>query len=376
MSSPQNYFATVARGLEEIAAQELTRLGAINATPEFTGVSFQGNQETLYRINLWSRVIFRVLVPIADVQSRDAEQLYKGVQSINWLDYIQTNQAFLVNCTGSNRNLNHSHFTALQVKNAIVDQQREKTGKRSDIDTEHPDIIINTHIYRDNCVISLDSSGFSLHRRGYRPAMGLAPLKETLASALLAIAEWTPDLPFLDPLCGSGTLPIEAALIALKVAPGLYNSFAFQNWPDFDENLWEKLQTEAQNQTLTELPSVIWGSDADANIVSQARDNAKASVLEEHLYFQHKALAEVEAPADRGILICNPPYGIRVGEEEELGALYKLLGDVFKQRFKGWTAYVLTGNKELGKKIGLKASRRIPIYNGPLPCTLLKYELY
>ncbi len=183
-------------------------------------------------------------------------------------------------------------------------------------------------------------------------------------------------MPFLDPLCGSGTLPIEAALIALKVAPGLYNSFAFENWPDFDKTLWEKLQTEAQNETLSELPSIIWGSDADANIVSQARDNAKASGLEEHLYFQHKALAEVEAPADHGIIICNPPYGIRVGEEQELGALYKLLGDVFKQRFKGWTAYVLTGNKELGKKIGLKASRRIPIYNGPLPCTLLKYELY
>ncbi len=376
MNSPQNYFATVARGLEEIAAKELTRLGAVNAKPEFTGVSFQGNRETLYRINLWSRVIFRVLMPIAELQSRDAEQLYKSIQSINWSDYIQINQAFAVNCTGSNRNLNHSHFTALQVKNAIVDQQRAKTGKRSDIDTENPDILVNVHIYQDNCVLSLDSSGFSLHRRGYRAAMGLAPLKETLASALLAIAEWTSDLPFLDPLCGSGTLPIEAALTGLNIAPGLYNSFAFQNWTDFDETLWEKLQTEAQNATLTELPAVVCGSDADENVVSQARDNARASGLEEHLYFQQKELSEVEPPADHGIIICNPPYGIRLGEEEELGALYKLLGDIFKQRFKGWTAYVLTGNKELAKRVGLKASRRFPVYNGPLPCTLLKYELY
>ncbi|MEB3310868.1 MAG: class I SAM-dependent RNA methyltransferase [Snowella sp.] len=372
----QHYFATVARGLEDLAAQELTRLGAINAKPEFTGVSFQGTQETLYRINLWSRMIFRVLVPLATVKSRDAEQLYKGVQSINWLDYLQLDQAFAVNCTGGNRQLNHSHFTALQVKNAIVDQQRAQTGKRSDIDVNHPDIVVNVHIYQDNCVISLDSSGFSLHRRGYRPAMGLAPLKETLAAALLAIAEWTPDRPFLDPLCGSGTLPIEAALMALNVAPGLYNSFAFQNWPDFNPTLWEQLQTEAEQGVLSELPSLVWGSDGDETIISQARANAKASGLEQHLYFQHKQLSEVEAPADQGIIICNPPYGVRIGEEQELGALYKLLGDIFKQRFKGWTAYVLTGNKELAKRIGLKASRRFPVFNGSLPCTLLKYELY
>lgn len=372
----QNYFATVARGLEDLAAQELTRLGAINAKTEFTGVSFQGTQETLYRINLWSRIIFRVLVPLATVKSRDAEQLYKGVQSIHWLDYIQIDQAFAVNCTGGNRQLNHSHFTALQVKNAIVDQQRAQTGKRSDIDVNHPDIVVNVHIYQDNCVISLDSSGFSLHRRGYRPAMGLAPLKETLAAALLAIAEWTPDLPFLDPLCGSGTLPIEAALIALNMAPGLYNSFAFQNWPDFNPTLWKQLQTEAEQAVLPELPSLVWGSDGDETIISQARANAKASGLEPHLYFQHKQLSEVEAPADQGIIICNPPYGVRIGEKQELGALYKLLGDVFKQRFKGWTAYVLTGNKELAKRVGLKASRRFPVFNGSIPCTLLKYELY
>ncbi|NJO94454.1 MAG: RNA methyltransferase [Hydrococcus sp. RM1_1_31] len=373
----RNYFATVARGLEEIAAKELETLGAREVRSDFTGVHFKGNQELLYRVNLWSRIIFRVLVPIYDIKSYNAEQLYKSVYNLDWEEYFQPHNTFAVHCTGSNKNLNHTHFSALQIKNAIVDRQRKQTGKRSNIDIENPDVLINAHIEDNRCILSLDSSGGSLHRRGYHSAMGLAPLKETLAAAILEIAQWQPNIPFFDPLCGSGTLPIEAALKGLNIAPGLSRKkFGFESWKDFNRSLWENLLTEAKEGQLSKLSAPIFGSDRDAETIQQARTNAKSCHLEQHIQLLQKDLSQIEAPVNNGIIICNPPYGKRIGEVEELEGFYKLLGDVFKQRFQGWTAYILTGNKELAKRIGLKASRRIPVYNGSLPCTLLKYELY
>lgn len=373
----QNYFATVARGLEEIAAEELKQLGAIAPMAEFTGVRFQGDKSLLYRVNLWARTIFRVLMPIAEIKSYNAQQLHKNVKNFAWEDYLAPHQTFAVNCTGGNQNLNHTHFTALQIKNAIVDRQRQDTGKRSDIEVKNPDILINAHIRENRCILSLDSSGSSLHRRGYRPIVGTAPLKETLAAALLEIAQWQPDLPFLDPFCGSGTLPIEAALKSLNIAPGLYHQrFGFQSWQDFDRDLWEKLVTEAKESQLSQLTAPIFGSDRDLDVLESARLNADSCGVGDRISFNQTDLPNLESPADKGIIICNPPYGKRLGDEQELGDLYKLLGDVLKQRFKGWTAYILSGNKALTKQIGLKTSRRIPLYNGSLPCTLLKYELY
>jgi putative N6-adenine-specific DNA methylase len=372
-----HYFATVARGLEPIAAAELERLGAKEVRPDFTGVHFVGDKALLYRVNLWARTIFRVLVPIREFACYDAQMLYQEVQNISWEDYLRPNNTLAVDCTGGNQKLNHTHFTALQVKNAIVDQQRDKSGHRSSVDTESPDVRINVHIHQDRCILSLDSSGTSLHRRGYRPAMGLAPLKETLAAAILDMAEWDANLPFLDPLCGSGTLPLEAALKGLNIAPGLFReNFGFFSWLDFDENLWEEIWAEAENSEISDLKAPIWGSDKDPDILNQARTNAQRCGIEDKVTFTQTELSQLEAPADSGVLICNPPYGERLGDERELGELYKMLGDVFKQRFKGWTAFVLTGNKELAKRVGLKTSRRIPVYNGSLACTLLKYELY
>lgn len=372
-----HYFATVARGLEPTAAAELERLGAKEVRPDFTGVHFVGDKALLYRVNLWARTIFRVLVPIHEFACFDAQMLYREVQKISWDEYLRPNNTLAVDCTGGNQKLNHTHFTALQVKNAIVDQQRDKSGHRSSVDTESPDVRINVHIHQDRCILSLDSSGSSLHRRGYRPAMGLAPLKETLAAAILDMAEWDANLPFLDPLCGSGTLPLEAALKGLNIAPGLFReNFGFFSWLDFDEALWEEIWAEAENSEISDLKAPIWGSDKDPDILSQARTNAQRCGIEDKLTFTQTELSQLEAPADSGVLICNPPYGERLGDERELGELYKMLGDVFKQRFKGWTAFVLTGNKELSKRVGLKTSRRIPVYNGSLACTLLKYELY
>ena len=374
------YFATVARGLEPIAAQELERLGALEVRPDFTGVHFVGDSALLYRVNLWARTIFRVLVTLREFPCPDGDRLYQEVQKIDWDQYLQPHNTLAVQATGGNRQLNHTHFTALQVKNAIVDQQRRQFGQRSSINTENPDLLINVHIHQNRGILSLDSSGASLHRRGYRPAMGIAPLKETLAAALLDMAEWEPSLPFLDPLCGSGTLPLEASLKALNIAPGLFRKqFAFEKWPDFDEALWQQLLKEAENSELPELKAPIIGCDRDLDILNQARINAEQCGVADKVKFTQtdlSVLSLLEAPADNGVIICNPPYGERLGDARELGDLYKLLGDVFKQCFKGWTAFVLTGNKELAKRIGLKAARRIPVYNGSIVCTLLKYELY
>ncbi|MBK4729765.1 RNA methyltransferase [Oxynema sp. CENA135] len=371
------YFATVARGLETIAATELEKLGAKSVNPEFTGVRFTGDRALLYRVNLWARTIFRVLMPIADFRCKDARMLYREIAQIEWEKYLTPEQTLAVKATGKNRQLNHTHFTALQVKNAIVDRQRDHFGSRSNVDTENPDLLVNLHVNRDRAVLSLDTTGNSLHRRGYHPAMGKAPLKESLAAAILEMAEYSPDLPFFDPLCGSGTLPIEAALKAKKIAPGLFRDrFTLMNFPDFDDELWQQLLTEAEAAENSELPAPIYGTDGDGSVLAEARVNALNCGLGHQIEFRQQEFAQIEAPGDRGLLICNPPYGERLGNAEELGDFYQLIGDILKQRFTGWTAYILSGNKELTKRIGLRTSRRIPFYNGSLPCTLLKYELY
>jgi len=371
------YFATVARGLEAIAAQEIRDLGGEAVEPGFAGVSFQGDRQLLYRVNLWGRTLFRVLEPIAEFPCREARELYRGVQRVDWAAYLSPDATFAVRATGSNRALNHSHFTALQVKNAIVDQQRDRWGRRSSIDLEGPDLALNLHIAGDRAVLSRDSSGDSLHRRGYRPAVGRAPLKESLAAALLVLADWQPDQPLLDPCCGSGTILLEAALRSLRIAPGLQRGeFAFERWPDFDPVLWQVLLQEARAQERTDLPAPIWGRDRDPTVLAQARDNAERCGVGDRLHFNVGELADLEAPAPSGLLICNPPYGKRLGDAQELAPLYRQLGDVLKQRFTGWKAYILSGNSQLAKQIGLRTSRRLEVYNGSLPCRLLEYELY
>jgi putative N6-adenine-specific DNA methylase len=371
------YFATVARGLESLAAEELEALGAKAVIPGFCGVAFQGDRALLYRANLWARLPFRVLLKLADFPCRDATDLYRGIQKLDWEPYLTPAQTLAVTATGKTPSLNHSHFTALQVKNAITDRQQQQWGERSTVNLQQPDVQINVHLDRDRCTVSLDSSGSSLHRRGYRPAVGAAPLKESLAAALIQLSGWQPDLPFFDPLCGSGTLPLEASLQALNIAPGLFRGrFGCETWLDFDRALWNQLRQEAEASRRQQLQAPIIGSDRDLAAIRLARANAKHCGVAQQVQFFPAELAEVEAPADRGILLCNPPYGERLGRNEELGAFYKLLGDVLKQRFKGWTAFVLSGNKTLAKSIGLKSSQRISIDNGSILCQLMKYELY
>ncbi|MEM9266794.1 MAG: THUMP domain-containing protein [Cyanobacteria bacterium P01_F01_bin.13] len=374
-------FATVARGLEELAAEELEQLGAEGVEPGFCGVGFRCDRTHLYTINLWTRLSFRILVTIARVPCRDSDTLYRGIQSIDWEQYLSPDRTLAVKATGKNDRLNHSHFTALQVKNAIVDQQQDRCGDRSDVDTEIPDVQINVHIKDNTATVSLDSSGSSLHRRGYRPAMGTAPLKESLAAALVQLTEWSGKVAFLDPMCGSGTLPIEACLQALNIAPGLFRDetsqgFGFQTWPDYDQALWLEVVAAAKKQQLNELKGPVTGCDRDLDMLTDARTNADYSGVADHIQFTYTDFANIEAPSDSGIIICNPPYGERLGKPENLAPFYKQMGDILKQRFKGWTAYILSGNKALTKCIGLRTARKIPIYNGAIPCQFLKYELY
>ncbi len=371
------YFATVARGLEALAAQELTELGANDITPGFCGVAFSGDRELLYRVNLWARLPFRILVKLAEFPCLDPTDLFEGMQSIDWQQHITPDLTMAVTATGKNDQLNHSHFTAVQVKRAITEQQKSKLGERSDVDTENPAVRINVHIEEDSCTVSLDSSGNSLHRRGYRPAVGDAPLKESLAAALVKMSGWQPELTFLDPLCGSGTLPIEATMQALNIAPGIFREkFGFETWPSFDQELFDRLFKAAETGEKSTLLAPIIGSDHNAGVIQQAQSNAVKCGIDQHLQFLCRELADIEAPADCGVLMCNPPYGERLGRDIDLGAFYGLLGDVLKHRFKGWTAFVLSGNKELAKSIGLKSAQRMPVYNGTLPCQLMKYEMY
>lgn len=371
------YFATVARGLETLAAQELEQLGASAIEAGFCGVSFAGDRTLLYRVNLWARLPFRILMKLHEFPCQDAEDLYRGIQTIDWAQYLTPDLTLAVNATGKSEQLNHTHFTALQVKRAIVEQQQDRMGDRSNVELQSPDVQISVHIDRNVCTVSLDSSGQSLHRRGYRPAVGAAPLKESLAAALIQLSGWQPEQMFYDPLCGSGTLPLEASLKALNIAPGLFRDrFGFETWLDADQPLLEKLIQSAEASQRESLPAPIWGSDRDADVIEQAIANATNCGVLNHVYFASIDLEDVAAPADSGVVFCNPPYGERLGRNSDLGAFYKRLGDVLKQRFKGWTAFVLSGNKELAESIGLKSAQRFAVYNGKLPCQLMKYELY
>ena len=371
------YFATVARGLEPLVVEELERLGAVDVVPGFCGAAFKGDRKLLYKVNLWARLPFRILLRISEFDCADGDDLFAGVQRIDWSEYLTPELTLSVTATGKTDALNHTHFTSLQVKNAVVQQQTDTLGYRSDVDTHEPDVRINVHLHENRATLSLDSSGDSLHRRGYRPAVGAAPLKESLASALIQMSGWQPGQAFFDPLCGSGTLPLEAALRSLRVAPGLFRErFGFETWLDFDETLWESMLTEAEDQQQEDLAAFVGGSDRDLNVIVQDNSNAQKCGIEHLVKFQQSELENVEAPTDSGIVMCNPPYGERLGKDTDLAAFYKLLGTVLKERFKGWTAYILSGNKALSRNIGMKSAERTPVYNGALLCQLMKYDIY
>jgi putative N6-adenine-specific DNA methylase len=376
--SQQQFFATTAKGVEEVLAAELVRLGVNDVVAEGGGVRFSGGMEAAYRANLWLRTASRVLMPLAEFACETPEDLYQGARTIPWNDYLTPAMTLAVDCNLRDSALTHSGFVALKTKDAIVDELRDRCGSRPNVDTKDPDLRVNVRLFRNRCTVSLDCSGAPLDRRGYRLDRHEAPLKENLAAALVELSGWDGSVPFLDPMCGTGTIAIEAALKALRVPPGLLRpaGFGFQRWPGFDKGLWARLVEEARQGMLTALPAPISGSDISHSAVAMAHENARRAGVGALITLGRGEIGELAPPPGPGVLIFNPPYGKRLGEEEALKPLYKEIGDVMKKRCKGYTAYLFTGNLELAKSVGLKASRRIVLYNGPIECRLLKYEMY
>ena len=375
--SQQQFFATTAKGVEEVLAAELVRLGVSEVTPVGGGVRFAGGMEAAYRANLWLRSASRVLMPLAEFACETPEELYQGARAVPWTEYLTPSMTLAVDCNLRDSALTHSGFVALKTKDAIVDELRDRCGSRPNVDTKDPDLRVNVRLFRNRCTLSLDCSGTPLDRRGYRLDRHEAPLKENLAAALVELSGWDGSTPFLDPMCGTGTIAIEAALKALRIPPGLLRTgFGFQRWPGFDRGLWDRLVDEARQGMLSALPAPVLGSDISHSAVAMAHENARRAGVGGVLSLGRGEIAELSAPAGPGVLIFNPPYGKRLGEEEALKPLYKEIGDVMKKRCKGYTAYLFTGNLELAKSVGLKASRRIVLYNGPIECRLLKYEMY
>jgi putative N6-adenine-specific DNA methylase len=373
----QRYFATCGRGIEPVLAEELRELGAEAIEPGRGGVAFRGDLALLYRANLWLRTAIRVLRPILEVQVRSPDELYQAVRSLDWSLYLTPEHTLAVDGNVRDSQITHSKYAALRVKDAICDQFIERCGRRPSVDVDEPMIGLNLHVYRNHAVLSLDSSGESLHKRGYRPIQTRAPLNEALAAALVLMTGWRGERPFADPLCGSGTLAIEAAWIALRRPPGLTRKrFGFQGWMDFDVQQWTSLRDEARRGVGRSLPAPILASDVRGDAVSLAINNARAAGIGHLLRFDKRDVRDFHPPEDApGVILCNPPYGERIGEEKNLFALYRLLGEVFSQRAAGWTAYVFTGNPRLAAAIGLTPTAETPLFNGKIPCRLLKFEL-
>ena len=373
----QHYFATTAKGVEEVLAAELVRLGAPEVSIESGGVRFGGGMEAAYRANLWLRTASRVLMPLAEFACETPEQLYLGARAIDWGSYLTPAMTLAVDCNLRDSTLTHSGFVALKAKDAIVDDLRDRFGSRPNVDTKDPDLRVNVRLFRNRCTLSLDCSGTPLDRRGYRLDRHEAPLKENLAAALVELSGWDGSVPLLDPMCGTGTIAIEAAMKSLRIAPGILRpNFGFQRWLGFDRPLWDRLVEEARQGMLAALPAPVYGSDISHSAIAMAHENARRAGVGELISLGRSEIAELAPPPGPGILIFNPPYGKRLGEAEALKPLYKEIGDVLKQRCKGYTAYLFTGNLELAKSVGLKAARRIVLYNGPIECRLLKYEMY
>ncbi|KRE97801.1 50S rRNA methyltransferase [Frateuria sp. Soil773] len=387
MSQPSTgaFFATCPKGMEYLLRDELAALGASDVREALAGVHFAGTLETAYRACLWSRLASRILLPLAEFDAASDDALYAGVQAIDWSRHLAAHATLAVDAGTAQSKLTHSQFAAQRVKDAVVDQFRQRDGSRPGVDTEEPDVRINLRLRRDRATLSLDLAGLPLHRRGWREVQGEAPLKENLAAAMLLRAHWPETYAaggaLLDPMCGSGTLLIEGALMAADVAPGLRRDyFGFLGWQQHDIALWRGLLDEARQRAeagLRTLRSCFFGSDADPRMVQTAKRNAQEAGIAGFLTLEKRDMAHAEPPpgVGHGLVITNPPYGERLGERAGMPQLYRALGDTLRQRFAGWNAAVLAGDAELGRAMGLHARKRYALYNGALETVLLTFEL-
>lgn len=370
------YFALAAGKLEKLAAEELQELGVKQTHDGYRGVFFEADPATLYRVNYESRLLTRVLAPLIEFQCHSDRYLYTQAQKIDWSQLLTLETTFAVFATVSNSKVSHSQFAARRLKDAIVDQFREATGQRPSVRTPDPDVWLSLHIHANYATISFDTSGGSLHRRGYRTESVEAPMQETVAAAALRMSGWDATEPLLDPMCGSGTLLAEALMKAGKVPAGyLRGRFGFERLPDFDKTAWEKVRDDADAKMIEVPEGLIRGSDVDAGAVESALSNLARLPYGERVSIVRSDFRGIDS-VDEGIILTNPPYGLRLGTSESASALMGELGDWFKQCCGGRTAYVYAGKPETLKSVGLKTTWKKALVNGALEGRLARYDMY
>jgi len=362
------------RGLEEVLATELVNIGANNVQLQRRAVSFTGDKALMYKANLCSRTASRILKPILTFDASNPDEVYDQIKKINWDEYMTVDSTFAIDSTIFSEEFRHSKFVAYRVKDAIADWFMEKYEKRPSVRLDGPQIMINIHIAERKCTLSLDSSGESLHKRGYRVAQTEAPLNEALAAGMLLMADWHGQSNFVDPMCGSGTLLIEAALIALNIPPGIYrSSFAFEKWNDFDEELFDALYNDDSYERPFNFK--IYGSDNSPRAIKIAEQNIKSTGLSKYIELQVMPVQKLEAPAPNCMVVTNPPYGERITSDDIYG-LYASLGTTVKHKFAGSTVWVISSHEECLDKIGLKPTERIRLLNGSLDCWYCRYDIF
>jgi putative N6-adenine-specific DNA methylase len=371
----ESFFATCPRGLEAVLGDELAALGAQDVRPVDGGTGFRGPYALCYRVNLESRIASRVLWQIGHCRYRDENDIYNAARKLRWMQWFGPKQTIRVDTAAIKSPLQSLDFVTLRVKDAVCDVLREAEGARPDVDTRQPDVRIHVFLTRDEAVFYLDTSGEALFKRGWRTATGEAPLRENLAAGILRLAGWTPEQPLLDPMCGSGTFLIEAALMAMQRAPGLDRSFGFERLRNFDSGAWTTLRSQVAAKENKSIKTSIYGYDRSGDAIVQARHNVAALGLENRIELKQCSFEDSKPPAPAGVLVTNPPYGVRLEELDDLAAWYPKLGDILKQRYAGWTAYILTADLRIARLMRLQPSRRTPLYNGALECRLFKYEL-
>ena len=370
------YFAQIADGLKESGVQEITELGAENVQPEFSGIRFQADKATLYRVNYMTRLLSRCLAPLISWDCPDTDTLYRKAKLIKWEDFFAKGNTFAVSANVSDSTISHSKFAALRLKDAIADYFKEKTGQRPNVSVRDPDIPLNLHIRKNKAVISLDTSGGALHRRGYREETVSAPMQETVAAAIIRFSEWNGSVPLYDPLCGSGTLLCEALMRYSHVPAGIFRKrFGFESLPDFDRPVWHQVKKETEAQ-IRELPKkLLAGSDVSIEAVRAARTNLMGLHYGNRVTIERVDFQKLPVFKEH-VIVTNPPYGIRMGGDRNLDLFYKNFGDFLKQKCKGSSAFVYFGDRKYIKKIGLKASWKQPLKAGGLDGRLVKYEMY
>ena len=362
------------QGLEEVLAKELVELGANNVQIGRRMVSFTGNKELMYRANFCLRTAVRILKPIMHFKASDADEVYNVIKGVEWEEYLDSNSTFSVDAVVYSDIFRHSKFVAYRVKDAIADYFNEKEGRRPSVRLNNPDLIFHIHIAQDECTLAFDSSGESLHRRGYRVETGAAPINEVLAAGMIMLSGWHGECDLIDPMCGSGTIPIEAALIAKNIAPGVFRQgYAFEKWKDFDSELFKSIYDDDSAER--EFKHKIYGYDVDGRMVGCARRNVKSAMQGDVIEIECRDIKDFVEPQKRALMIVNPPYGERLTSDNLL-QVYKDLGERLKHAFQGNEAWIISSSYDCFNQVGLKASARIPLYNGDLDCEFRKYELF